>query len=82
MTGWGNKNYDQALQKAETSNSVDERWKNFQTCEDLLAAEAPILPLYFYVHLTLRHPTVKGWYPTLLDHHPYKYVYLEKEEAE
>jgi len=25
----------------------------------------------------LRSPTVKGWYPTLLDHHPYKYVRLE-----
>jgi len=29
--------------------------------------------------LTLRHPSVRGWSPTLLDHHPYKYVYLAKE---
>ena len=79
MTGWANKGYDNALQLAETSTSQEERWKSFQSCEDLLAKETPILPLYFYVHLTLRHPTVKGWYPTLLDHHPYKYVYLAKE---
>ncbi len=78
MTGWSNDLYDNALQKAETSISQEERWANFQICEDLLAKESPILPLYFYVHLTLRHPSVKGWYPTLLDHHPYKYVYLEK----
>ena len=79
MTGWGNRHYDQALHQGETSVSEQERWENFQTCENLLAEEVPILPLYFYVHLTLRHPSVKGWYPTLLDHHPYKYVYLEKE---
>ncbi len=78
MTGWSNDLYDNALQKAETSISQEERWANFQICEDLLAKDSPILPLYFYVHLTLRHPSVKGWYPTLLDHHPYKYVYLEK----
>ena len=53
----------------------------FPTCENPLGRRISHLPLYFYVHLTLRHPTVKGWYPTLLDHHPYKYVYLAKEEG-
>ena len=81
MTGWENEKYDQSLLKAETGKSKKERWQFFQTCEDLLAKDAPILPLYFYVHLTLRHPSVKGWYPTLLDHHPYKYVYLERDNA-
>ncbi len=78
MTGWANSDYDDALMQAETTRSQDERWRSFQVCEDLLAEEVPILPLYFYVHLSMRHPSVQGWYPTLLDHHPYKYVYLEK----
>ena len=82
MTGWSNRDYDQALQFAESSATVNERWTHFQTCENLLAEEVPILPLYFYVHLTLRHPTVQGWHPTLLDHHPYKYVYLAKEATQ
>jgi oligopeptide transport system substrate-binding protein len=81
MTGWTNKHYDQALENAQKTDVVSDRWKYFQTCEDLLAEEVPILPLYFYVHLTLRHPTVRGWHPTLLDHHPYKYVYLSREES-
>ena len=79
MTGWKNQEYDYALQQAENSVSQEKRWESFQKCEDLLADEAPILPLYFYVHHTLRHPTVQGWHPTLLDHHPYKYVYLADE---
>jgi oligopeptide transport system substrate-binding protein len=39
--------------------------------------EAPIIPLYFYRSKTLLHRAVREWHPTLLDHHPYKYVYLE-----
>ena len=63
MTGWKNEIYDESLSKAENSKLADARWEHFQTCEDLLK-EAPILPLYFmYIRL---HPTVKGWYPTLL----------------
>ena len=79
MTGWENPSYDLALRKSEVSGSRKERWACFQACEDLLAEELPVLPLYFYVHLTLRHPSVRGWHPTLLDHHPYKYVHLQRE---
>jgi oligopeptide transport system substrate-binding protein len=32
---------------------------------------------YFYTHTLLIRPNVKGWYPAILDHHPYKYVHLE-----
>ena len=77
LTGWSNQEYDRALNLAEQSLNPAERFIHFQNCEDLLAEEIPILPLYFYVHVSLRHPSVQGWYPTLLDHHPYKYVYLE-----
>jgi len=82
MTGWENPMYDQALESAQKTGKEEQRWQSFQECEDLLAKEFPILPLYFYVHLTLRHPSVRGWYPTLLDHHPYKYVYLSEEETQ
>ncbi|MEC8014066.1 MAG: peptide ABC transporter substrate-binding protein [Verrucomicrobiota bacterium] len=79
LTGWSNADYDLSLQLAEQSLEPLERFTHFQKCEDLLADEVPILPLYFYVQVSLRHPTVKGWYPTLLNHHPYKYIHLEAE---
>ena len=59
----------------------EKRFSYFEECEKLLSEHAPILPIYFYVHVTLRSPTVKGWHPTLLDHHPYKYVRLQNEDA-
>ena len=82
LTGWSNADYDLSLQLAEQSLEPLERFTYFQKCEDLLADEVPILPLYFYVQVSLRHPTVKGWYPTLLNHHPYKYIHLEAEAGQ
>jgi oligopeptide transport system substrate-binding protein len=35
-----------------------------------------VIPLYHYTHAFLIQPSVKGWHPTLLDHHPYKGVSL------
>jgi oligopeptide transport system substrate-binding protein len=76
-TGWSNQRYDELLDLAAKEPNPTKRFSYFEECEKLLSEHAPILPIYFYVHVTLRSPTVKGWYPTLLDHHPYKYVRLE-----
>ena len=80
-TGWSNARYDELLELAAREPDPEKRFLHFEECEKLRAEHAPILPIYFYVHVTLRNPTVKGWYPTLLDHHPYKYVRLERLEG-
>ena len=76
-TGWSSTRYDELLELAAQESDTEKRFSYFEECEKLIAENAPILPIYFYVHVTLRSPTVKGWHPTLLDHHPYKYVQLE-----
>ena len=76
-TGWSSTRYDELLELAAQESDTQKRFSYFEECEKLIAEHAPILPIYFYVHVTLRSPTVKGWHPTLLDHHPYKYVRLE-----
>jgi oligopeptide transport system substrate-binding protein len=43
-----------------------------------MLAAAPVIPLYHNTHVFLVQPSVRGWNPTLLDHHPYKHVWLEK----
>ncbi len=43
-----------------------------------MLAASPVIPLYYNTHVFLAQPSVKGWHPTLLDHHPYKHVWLEK----
>ena len=76
-TGWSSVDYDRLLAAAARTADPAARAALFQQAERLLLADAPIIPLYFNTHVFLLQPAVKNWHPTLLDHHPYKYVYLE-----
>ncbi|HTQ30527.1 MAG TPA: peptide ABC transporter substrate-binding protein [Opitutaceae bacterium] len=76
-TGWSSADYDRLLAAAARTADPAARAALFQQAERLLLAAAPVIPLYFNTHVFLLQPAVKNWHPTLLDHHPYKYVYLE-----
>ncbi|MFA6960025.1 MAG: peptide ABC transporter substrate-binding protein [Opitutaceae bacterium] len=76
-SGWKNPGYDQLLFQAARTTDPDARNALFQQAEALLIADAPFIPLYTYTHVFLINPAVQGWYPTLLDHHPYKDVWLK-----
>jgi oligopeptide transport system substrate-binding protein len=56
-----------------------QRYAAFQKAEQILVDEAPIAPIYFYRSKSLVLPSVQGWSPTILDHHPYQYVYLQAQ---
>jgi oligopeptide transport system substrate-binding protein len=77
-TGYSDPRYDELIRKAAQSSTTEERFGLFQEAERMLMDAAPIIPIYFYTRITLTHPSVKNWHPTILDHHPYKYVYLEE----
>lgn len=77
-TGWSNARYDQLLDESLDAPDTAGRYAIYQEMEGILVDELPILPIYFYTRVNLRDPMVKGYYPTLLDNHPYKYIYLEK----
>jgi oligopeptide transport system substrate-binding protein len=76
-TNWKSAEYDRLLAEARSTADQAKRFELFQRCEQILAEEMPIMPIYFYVRNTLRLPEVKGWYGNLLDHHPLKGVYLQ-----
>ncbi|MBL4576698.1 MAG: peptide ABC transporter substrate-binding protein, partial [Opitutaceae bacterium] len=65
------------LEEALAQNNQAERYETYQKMEEILINELPIIPIYFYTKPYLLHPSVKGHYPTNLDSHPYKYIYLE-----
>ena len=79
-TGWSNPEYDRLIAEAARTTDPQQRLEVFQKAEAILLDELPIIPIYFYTHVYARRPEVKGWYPTILDNHPYKYVYLESEQ--
>lgn len=60
-----------------TRMPANPHYELYQKMDAILVDELPIIPIYYYTSNRALSPKVKGWYPTLLDNHPYKYVYLE-----
>ncbi len=77
FTGWADPAYDALLRQAELAIDRTQRFALLQQAEARLLEAAPLIPVYYYTHVFLLQPSVKGWHPTLLDHHPYKHVWLE-----
>ncbi len=53
------------------------RYEIYQKMDAILVQECPVIPLFYYTKTYALSPRVHGWWPTLLDEHPYKYVYLQ-----
>ena len=75
-SGWEDPAYDGFVRQAGQTTG-EERMRLLHQAEKRLLEELPITPIYFNTTKYLMRPEVKGWYPTMLDHHPYKYVWLE-----
>lgn len=78
-SGWSNAEYDRLIAEAGRTLDTRERFELLQKAEAILLDEMPILPVYYYVSIYLLQPSVKNWNPTVLDHQPYKSVYLEPQ---
>jgi len=76
-TNWGTPEYDRLLQQALAAKNEQERYEIYQKMEAILVDELPILPIYYYTSVRAFSPKVKGYYPTLLDNHPYKHIWIE-----
>ncbi len=77
FTGWTSDHYDSFLYQSRIASSQEDRFGYFKSAEELLIREQPIIPIYFYTSVYLKHPAVKGYHPTLLNYHPWKHVFLE-----
>jgi oligopeptide transport system substrate-binding protein len=78
-TGFASPEYDLFIADAARAPSAMERRAIFQKAEEMLLDEMPVLPIYFYTARYLIDPRVREWHPTILNHHPYKHVYLEED---
>jgi oligopeptide transport system substrate-binding protein len=78
FTGWSNVAYDALVREAGLAPTAPARAELYRQAEAILLAAAPIIPIYHYTHVYLLAPAVQGWFPTALDHHPYKHVWLKE----
>jgi oligopeptide transport system substrate-binding protein len=76
-TLWSNAEYDRLLQGALAAKDEAERYEIYQQMDAIMVDELPIIPIYFYTKKYALSLKVKGYWPTLLDNHPYKYIYIE-----
>ncbi len=77
-TGWSNAEYDRLLHAALAAPDAATRFALYQQLDAILVDELPVIPIYYYTHVHAMNPKVRGYYPTLLDNHPYKYVWIEE----
>ena len=77
FSGWSNPEYDRLLHAALAAKTEPERYECYQKMDAILTDECPVIPIYYYTHCYALNPKVRGWWPTLLDSHPWKYVYVE-----
>jgi oligopeptide transport system substrate-binding protein len=76
-TLWSSPEYDRLLHEALQAKNEAERYEDYQKMDAILVDECPVIPIYYYTRKYLMNPKVKGYWPTLLDTHPFKYIYLE-----
>jgi oligopeptide transport system substrate-binding protein len=77
-TNWGNPEYDRLLTASRAAKTEVERYAIYQKMDAILVNELPSIPVYYYAVPRLVSPKVKGYYPTLLDLHPWKGVDIER----
>jgi oligopeptide transport system substrate-binding protein len=81
-TGWSNAEYDRLIAAARAESDETKRLELMQQSERILMDEMPIIPMYHYVAKNLVKPYVRGFYPNLLDDHPLRAIWIDREMKE
>ena len=77
-TNWTNARYDELLRAAAREREPRKRAQILAGAEEILLDESPIIPTVFSRNKFLIRPEVRGWFPNLLDIHPYVGVSFER----
>jgi oligopeptide transport system substrate-binding protein len=71
---WCSLRYDYLLFQAKTAINEEKRIKLLQEAERIFVQEMPAIPVYWETSSHLVSPHVKGWFPNVMDIHPWKCV--------
>ena len=79
VTGWGSSEYDQLISMAKSSNNRAERVQAMHRAEEILMAEMPIIPLFYYTkpYMIKNHVNNVG-VPSFGPQMEFKWAYIKK----
>jgi oligopeptide transport system substrate-binding protein len=80
-TGWSNADYDKLLDSSESITDPKARMQVLEKMEKILVEDQlPILPLYYYVGMSLYYPNRLGGYePNFVDDHRWGNFYIPEK---
>ncbi|QWA13277.1 oligopeptide ABC transporter substrate-binding protein OppA [Sodalis ligni] len=73
---YSNADFDRALTKAADASSVSKAMEYYQEAEDILAKDAPGIPIFYHVAARLVKPYIGGYYETRLGYISTKDLYV------
>jgi len=74
---WSDQTYDAMLDAANRNLNAAARMKELAQCEAYLLRAMPLAPMLFYGYAGFLKPYVRGLSTNVLDHHPFKYAWID-----
>ncbi len=74
-TGWKNQQFDDLMKQARETVDPAKQLKLIADAEQVVQAELPVTPVYYYTRGYLRRPVLGGLKPELTNNHPIKYMW-------
>jgi oligopeptide transport system substrate-binding protein len=80
-TGWWDPKYVALLDEANRTLDHQRRYQLLAQAEQLLLDAQPVIPLTIGTTRSMKKPYLKGFYPNPVMLHPWKFVYIERDQA-
>ncbi|HEX3558598.1 MAG TPA: peptide ABC transporter substrate-binding protein [Pyrinomonadaceae bacterium] len=80
-TGWFDPKFVSMLNDANREPDQQKRYDKLAKCEEYMLDAAPVIPLLKPATSWMKKPYVKGMYPNPATLHPWKYIYIEHDQA-
>ena len=80
-TGWFDQKYVDMLDKANRTLDTKERYKLLADAEEYMLNQQPVIPIASTAVNWMKKPYVKGMYPNPGSLFPWKFVYIERDQA-
>lgn len=80
-TGWWDPKYAALLDEANRTSDHLKRYELMARAEALALEAQPVIPLTTASTRWMKKPYVKGMYPNAVTLHPWKWVYIERDQA-